>query len=378
MLKERADWVTPRPRGAGVIDVVERLLASDLTELEQGLRRRELLLGERDDGSKVSVHAYGRKLLLCGTSGSGKSTLATAFLEGVAEQGYGFCLVDPEGDYDSIADAVVVGDEQTAPKNDELVHLLMRSAKSVVANLLGVPLEQRPAFLSTLLSRLVESRTRTGRPHFIAIDEAHHMLSASALTLPDVLEHLPTNVLLITVHPERLPKQLLPEIDHLIVVGEEPRAAFASFAQALGVATPAVDPTPLASGRALFWSPRKGAEVIALRAMPPKSERHRHRRKYASGALGEDKSFFFRGPRGALNLRAHNLAMFLQIADGVDEETWLHHLVRHDYSKWLRDAVKNRELADEVAAIEAQSPRDAQLSRRQVRKAIERVYTLPA
>ena len=378
MLQERADWVTPRPRGAGVIDLVERLLATDLAELEPGLERRELLLGERDDGRKVSVHAYGRRLLLCGTSGSGKSTLATAFLEGVAAQGYGFCLIDPEGDYDSIADAVVIGDEQTAPKNDELVHLLVRSAKSVVANLMGVPLEQRPAFLSALLSRLVESRTRSGRPHFIAIDEAHHMMSAEALSLPHVLEHLPTNVLLITVHPERLPEHTLREIDHLIVVGEEPRAAFASFAEALGMPPPMVDEAPLPSGHALLWSPHKSAELIALRATPPKAERRRHRRKYASGALGEDKSFFFRGPHGALNLRAHNLAMFLQIADGVDEQTWLHHLAQHDYSTWLRDAVKNRELADEVAAIEAQRQPDPQLSRRQVRAAIERVYTLPA
>jgi energy-coupling factor transporter ATP-binding protein EcfA2 len=377
MLKERADWVTPRPRGAGVIDLVERLLASDLAELEPGLRRRELLLGERDDGGKVTLPAYGRRLLLCGTSGSGKSTLATALLESVAAQGYGFCLVDPEGDYDSIADAVVVGDEQTAPKNDEIVHLLMRGRKSVVANLLGVPLEQRPAFLSALLPRLAESRARCGRPHWIAIDEAHHMMSAGSLTLP-AREPLPINTLLLTVHPERLPTPILREIDDLIVVGEEPRSAFESFAEVLGAPPPAVDATPLASGRALHWSKDKGGEVVALRAAAPKSERRRHRRKYALGALGEDKSFYFRGPKGALNLRAHNLAMFLQIADGVDEETWLHHLGQHDYSSWLRDAVKNNELADEVAAIEAGSVRDAAVSRRLVREAIERVYTLPA
>jgi HAD superfamily hydrolase (TIGR01484 family) len=376
MLKERADWVTPGPRGEGVIDLVERLLASDLAELEPSARRRELLLGERDDGSKVALPAYGRRLLLCGTSGSGKSTLATALLESVAAQGYGFCLVDPEGDYDSIAGAVVVGDEQTAPKNDEIAHLLVRGAKSVVANLLGVPLEQRPAFLSALLPRLLECRARCGRPHWIAIDEAHHMLSAGSL--PDRREHLPTNTLLLTVHPERLPEHVLREVDDLLVVGEEPRSAFDSFARTLGVPPPAVDAAPLASGRALHWSPRSSAEVVALRTTPPKSERRRHRRKYASGALGEDKSFYFRGPKGALNLRAHNLAMFLQIADGVDEETWLHHLAQHDYSSWLRDAVKNAELADEVAAIEAQSHADAELSRRKVREAIERVYTLPA
>jgi len=80
----------------------------------------------------------------------------------------------------------------------------------------------------------------------------------------------------------------------------------------------------LTAGEALVWSPALGQQVVHVRAMPPKAERHRHRRKYAQGALGEDKSFYFRGPHDALNLRAHNLALFLQIADGVDDDTWLH------------------------------------------------------
>jgi hypothetical protein len=37
------------------------------------------------------------------------------------------------------------------------------------------------------------------------------------------------------------------------------------------------------------------------------------------GELGEDKSFH-------LNLRAQNLAFFLQIAEGIDDRSWLHHL----------------------------------------------------
>ena len=50
---------------------------------------------------------------------------------------------------------------------------------------------------------------------------------------------------------------------------------------------------------------------------PPKTELRRHRRKYAAGELGEDKSFYFRGPGGKLNLRAHNMNMFAQLAEGV-------------------------------------------------------------
>lgn len=53
-----------------------------------------------------------------------------------------------------------------------------------------------------------------------------------------------------------------------------------------------------------------------------------------------------------MNLRAQNLMIFLQIADGVDDETWLHHLKPHDVSRWIRDTIKDEELADEVRKIE--------------------------
>ena len=58
----------------------------------------------------------------------------------------------------------------------------------------------------------------------------------------------------------------------------------------------------------------------------PKERQKRHARKYAEGELGEDRSFYFRGPEATLNLRAQNLSTFLQMAAGVDDRTWLHHL----------------------------------------------------
>ena len=46
----------------------------------------------------------GVNLLVAGSSGSGKSTLATGVLERLAAQGYQFCIIDPEGDYDAFAE----------------------------------------------------------------------------------------------------------------------------------------------------------------------------------------------------------------------------------------------------------------------------------
>jgi hypothetical protein len=107
-------------------------------------------------------------------------------------------------------------------------------------------------------------------------------------------------------------------------------------------------------------------------------ERRRHRRKYAEGALPPDRSFYFRGPTGALNLRAQNLILFAQMADGVDEPTWMHHLRRGDYSRWFTEAIKDEELAEAARRLEQRTDLAPGESRRLMRAAIEEHYTMPA
>ena len=69
--------------------------------------------------------------------------------------------------------------------------------------------------------------------------------------------------------------------------------------------------------------------------IPGTTERRRHARKYAEEKLGDDKAFYFRGADGKLNLRAINLIMFLEMADGVDQATWEWHRSRGDFSTWV-------------------------------------------
>ncbi|HLH44322.1 MAG TPA: hypothetical protein VKV74_15135, partial [Bryobacteraceae bacterium] len=85
-----------------------------------------------------------------------------------------------------------------------------------------------------------------------------------------------------------------------------------------------------------------------------------------------------RGPQGKLNLRARNLSMFLQLADGVDDETWLFHLKRGDYSRWFREAIKDEVMAGEVAQYEKDGQFGPRETRQKIRAAVERRYTAPA
>jgi HAD superfamily hydrolase (TIGR01484 family) len=377
-VKERVDWVTSGDHGTGVIELIDKIVATDLYELEPLLQRHHIILGTREDSQEVHLPPYGVSILLAGSSGSGKSTLAAGILERFVEQGYQFCIIDPEGDYSTFEGVVVLGDPQRAPSVDEALTLFEKPEQNAVINLLGIALEHRPTFFKSLLPRLQELRDRTGRPHWIVVDEAHHMLPAvggehASLALPQALH----GMLLITVHPNHVAPTVLSSVDIIIAVGTAPEQTIRTFGETLGQPVPALSPTTLAPGEALFWARRTGADPYWFRSAPPRAERRRHLRKYAVGELGPDISFYFHGAEGKLNLRAQNLLIFGQLAEGVDDATWLYHLHRGDYSRWFRDIIKDEDLAAEAVRIENLREISPQESRRLIKAAIEQRYTAP-
>jgi HAD superfamily hydrolase (TIGR01484 family) len=369
-VRQRAYLVTAGENSRGVAELAGRILENDLA----GVAPHENVLGHAPDGSAVTVAAYGENVLIAGPSGGGKSTLASGFLEQLHGLSYQFCIIDPEGDFQGIASATPLGDAERAPTVREVIQLLEKPTQSVAVNLLGVGLEHRPAFFAQLLTALLELRARTGRPHWLVIDEAHHLLprerADAELTLPQALQ----GVLMITVHPEHVSPAILAWVDVAVAIGKTPHQTLEGFAATRGIRAPAVPPDDLPTGEALAWRPATGANPVRFRGVVARGERRRHRRKYAEGELPPDRSFYFRGPDGKLNLRAQNLRMFLQVADGVDEATWRHHFQNGDVARWLRNAIKDPELAEQVAALARQRMPAAE-SRRQVRALIEERYT---
>jgi hydroxymethylpyrimidine pyrophosphatase-like HAD family hydrolase len=377
-IKEKADFVTKADHGAGVIELIDRLLASDLSELEPRLTRHEILLGKRQDEQEVHLKPYGVNFLIAGTSGSGKSTFATGFMERLAEQAYQYCIVDPEGDYQNFEGAVVLGDSKRVPTVNEIIQLLEQPQQNGVINLLGISLDHRPQFFNELFPALLELRARSGRPHWIIIDEAHHLLptswAPSSVTVPQELKGLA----FITVHPEHVAQVILASIDLILAIGKEPAETIQAFVESLGEKMPPVPVVKLQPGEAIAWQRRSRIEPFWFRSIPPRAERQRHSRKYAEGEMTPESVFYFRGPAGKLNLRAQNLQIFVQIAEGVDDETWLYHLRRGDYSRWFRNKVKDEELAAATEKIEQMEDISSQESRALIEEKIEARYTAPA
>jgi hypothetical protein len=297
-------------------------------------------------------------------------------LESLVERKYQFCVVDPEGDYQSLPQAAVLGGPENPPALDEINKTLLKG-DNVVVSLIGMPIAERPPFFLNLLPQLLQMRAKTGRPHWLVLDEVHHLLPAQWKPPAGVLpEHL-YSIVLITVHPELLDRSILKRVSTIVAVGQNAAETLASFAAAAEIGLPAADTVELAGGEALVWTPAGGEPPLRIKSRVSKTERRRHRRKYAEGELPPERSFYFHGPDGKLNLRAQNLMLFMQIADGLDNETWLHHLHNGDYASWFRQAIKDEQLAAEAERIAGLGNLSPLESRILIRAAIERDYTLP-
>jgi HAD superfamily hydrolase (TIGR01484 family) len=375
-LKEGADWVTDAPHGEGVIELIEQVLEDDLLAIDRGSKRRQVVLGRNDEGKKVRCLLREASLLIAGPSGSGKTTVTTALLERIAKDDYQFCVIDPEGDYEHFPGTVYLGDPKHVPTTDEILQLL-ECFDNPVVNLLGLPLEDRPKYFAELIGKIQELRSRTGRPHLIVIDEAHHLLPTewrlAPLTLPIDLR----GTLQVTVHPDKIAPDALRKTSWVLAVGAEPGKTIGQFCRAVGEDAPKVGKEGGKKLHVTAWRRLEEEEKSFILKIDPGTVEHsRHRRKYAHGDLEED-SFYFRGPDSRLKLRAQNLMMFCQIGDGVDDETWTYHLKRGDYSAWISKALQDKELVSELKKVE-KADLSPKRSRQAIREAIERAYTAAA
>ncbi len=377
-VKERADIVLSGDHGAGVVELIDEMLANDLEDREPALARHHILIGTDEDGEQVQLSPFNVNALIVGTSGGGKSSVATGLIERLHASGYNSCIIDPEGDYDNIEPSVVIGGPDHAPTLEECEQLLCKPDTNTVINLLGVKLEDRPWFFTALFPRLRDIRARTGRPHWLLIDEVHHMLpaqwQATDAPSPDNLD----GVIMVSMKPNLIAPSVLEHVDTIIILGDKPAEMLQQFTEANGLAPVQVPVEVVEKGSAMVWSKSQRDAPKVARVEPSQTERKRHLRKYAEGSLPEDRSFYFRGPEGKLRLRAPNLILFMDLADGVDDETWLFHLKKQEVSQWFRKGIRDESIADEVASIEQQSEIDPHASRQRIRELIEAKYTLPA
>jgi HAD superfamily hydrolase (TIGR01484 family) len=256
-LKKTADFVTTGERGAGVTELIQGLLKDDLASHESELTRRHILLGTDGNEQEVRIHPYGENILLTGETGSGKSAFAAALLEGLSEAKYSFCVVDSDGNYESIpGGAVSLGASDRPPSVEEILKLFRSPDQSGVINLSGLPAPKRQAFFASLLPHMEKLQSRTGRPHWLVID--NETAPPEGASAPSMLQ--------IASRPKLLTPAALGEVNLLLATGHSPQQMIQEFCQMTQTPAPRIDPVSLQLGEVLAWRPRiRNAAPFRLR-----------------------------------------------------------------------------------------------------------------
>ena len=153
----------------------------------------------------------------------------------------------------TLRDVVPLGNQWRSPNVHECLAILGDPKINLSINLLGIALHDRPAFFAQLVPNLQAMRARTGRPHWLVLDEAHHLLpdtwGHAAAVLPQKLHE----TLLVTVHPEHVAPSVLAPIDAAVAIGHAPQDTLAGFAKATGRALAWPNDLGWQSDRVVVW-----------------------------------------------------------------------------------------------------------------------------
>ena len=96
-IRELAAFTTKSDAGQGVAELIEELIANDLSGMHGRLEKNLVAIGVGPDGKPVTVPPHGLNILIAGPSGSDKSTVTAGIVEPLIEAAYQVCIVDPEG-----------------------------------------------------------------------------------------------------------------------------------------------------------------------------------------------------------------------------------------------------------------------------------------
>ena len=372
-VKKQVDIVLRGAASAGVVELIEQLIADDLQALHDR-PDRGILLGNEIGGGDVRIPVYGTRVLVTGDSAGGKSKLAIGMLEQLMDGEYQTLVIDPEGDYQSVEGPIVLGTLERAPTAEEVMQVVRQSDKSCVVSLFAAKTEEQPPLFSKLYRALQDHRVHTGQPHWNIVDEAHYPISGSWKPIDELHLEDFRSVMYVTAFPEQMPRNLLSAVDLFVAISDEPAKLLQKYCELLSEEAPKLEPpADVDKHRAIAWWRGKGLPFW-FRRLPPRGEHQRHQHQYFDGDMDPENRFYFRGPKGALNLAAGNLRTFMQLAEGVDEETWVYHLKRGDYARWFRDKIQDQELTAETEQLQRADDVSPQDSRQRVLEMIRKLY----
>jgi hydroxymethylpyrimidine pyrophosphatase-like HAD family hydrolase len=354
-----ADWVFAGESGEAIARAIEGPILNGALSAPRSGRERITLGWARATTAPVTISAHGVNVLVHGDTLSGKSWLAGGLVERLVAARYATCVIDPEGDYQALADVrgITWCEIRAAADWDAAVATFERNpAGSVVADLSALPADRQLDHVRHGLTVLRRLRALRGLPHWIVLDEAHYSLHPAGV--PDDAAGLDAKgFCLVTYRPSGLRASVLEAID-LFVFGRTTAADELAFLRTLlerrgWCGASVFDSLPELTPPDYLLAARDGSIGFVP---PPRATRHvRHLGKYADHPVAPAEAFLFRRRNGRLAAEAHTLRSFLAGLREVDDDVLVHHASRGDFSRWVDDVFLDRQLASQLRKIERRS-----------------------
>ena len=254
-LKSAADRVTREPRGDGILEVIADLIESDLASAPAVRERRRLRVGKDANGLDVALPTFGASVLVAGAPKSGKSALTKELLLRLCKMGYQFCVLDSRGEYLDFEPAVLFGTHDHAPDPIEILSALEKPETQAVVCLEAVPVRKRSAFFDEFTLALHALREKSGRPHWLVVDEAQELVPKSRAAKD---EFVAGNAIYVTADPAAIAHPLLAAVDVVAALGSGARHAFEAYANTLPMQRPPEALHAPGENEALLWWRRAG------------------------------------------------------------------------------------------------------------------------
>jgi HAD superfamily hydrolase (TIGR01484 family) len=352
-IKASADICLSHDHGDGVCELVDMLLEKDAALVP--IERIGIELGQTLDARKVWMPAES-VLLVIGNSGSGKSSYVTWLTERMVQARQGFCIIDPEGDYLTLEDAVTVGGLTVPPTTEESVHHLLQAQLNVVVSALAVDPPARVQLFGEMLPFIQKLRSVSGRPYWLIVDEAHYMLPHCAVWPPGFLGNM--GAIIVAMDFDQVCPVVLDGVNVLVTLGSTARELVEQFAKRIERRCPEFPEHSPDPEYACLWDLRNDKEVVLLDQLRPAQKHHRHSGKYVAGDVGAWHAFRF----SALRQSASNLTEFLSLSSRLEDAALHEHMNARDFSNWFREVIRDDVLANKTRMVEADTaltPKDA-------------------
>lgn len=374
-----ADTVLPEPDGAGIRGLIDTLLAGRLPAYRLRPQRQLSISPQTDGQGNLDPFALlNGNLGIFGRSGGGKSWLAGLLAEELLRHQYQVCIIDPEGDYRGLRSfprtLLLGGPGVTLPPVADIITLLEYAALSLVLDLSAYPVAERATFVLDLLREFWCLRARRGRPHWLLIDEIQSFCPRSGGEINAMLQEVMTvgGIGVVSYRPSLVDPRIMAALDHWLLTRlslPSEIEAVQPFLNGRHGCGCLLDQLPtLTRGQACMclaagptWQ-APAATILTLRASARVVPHIRHLNKYLRAALPASKRFYFCAADGTcLGRSAASLWEFRELLAHVDLDSLIYHTRRGDFEHWVRDVLRDDELARRLRKIAHRTSYDPQL-----------------